>query len=340
MTRKQAIMDYLKNQESSTSRELCDCLGISRQALNLHLRELIDAGKVIRTGATRSTKYYLSGYGPKKTVFKKTALLSGLDESRVYEQVATMLNFRSVLPANQESIMNYGFTEMLNNAIDHSKAEKCDIRVSLDAAKAGFEIRDRGIGVFHSIASKFNLEDEYAGTIELLKGKTTTQPEAHSGEGIFFTSRAADRFILDSHKIRLEWDNSRDDVFVSQPRHLKGTRVRFEIGRTSRTTLETVFSQFAPAEYDFEFSKTRIMVQLLKREFISRSEAKRLLLNLEKFREIELNFKNVSQVGQGFADEVFRVFAGRYPHVILKATDTNSATQAMIEHVAHSPPRA
>jgi len=43
-------------------------------------------------------------------------------------------------------------------------------------------------------------------------------------------------------------------------------------------------------------------------EYISRAEAKRLVVNLEKFREVELDFGGVDLVGQGFANELFRVF--------------------------------
>jgi anti-sigma regulatory factor (Ser/Thr protein kinase) len=334
--KKQEILDYLEKAGVSRSKQLCEKLAISRQALNVHIRELISNGRIVKTGATRSARYYLSESAPKPEKYKKTVQLANLDESAVYEELATTLNLRALLSADQESIIHYGFTEMLNNAIDHSKADKCEILVSLDAAKLEFEIRDRGVGVFHTIASRFSLQDEHAAMIELIKGKTTTMPDAHSGEGIFFTSRAADKFSLRSHSIELQWDKFRDDVFVSQPRFNKGTSVHFLLGRSSRTKLETVFARFAPQEYDFEFSKTKIMVKLLKPEYISRSEAKRLVVNLDKFREVELNFKHVFQLGQGFADEVFRVFAGNNPKTTLKATNTSPTILAMISHAIKS----
>jgi anti-sigma regulatory factor (Ser/Thr protein kinase) len=297
---------------------------------------LISNGKIIKTGVTRSARYYLTESGPPPEKFNKILRLANLDESVVYDDLAMTLNLKSVLSFDQESIVHYGFTEMLNNAIDHSKTDKCEITVSLDAAKIDFKIRDRGIGVFHSIASRFSLEDEHAAMIELIKGKTTTMPDAHSGEGIFFTSKAADQFTLRSHNIQLVWDKFKDDVFVSQPRYSKGTLVHFILSRSSRTKLETVFSRFAPKEFDFEFSKTKIMIKLLKPEYISRSEAKRLVVNLDKFREVELDFKNVAQLGQGFADEVFRIFANKYPQTALKASNTNPSIQAMISHAINS----
>jgi hypothetical protein len=158
--------------------------------------------------------------------------------------------------------------------------------------------------------------------------------EAHTGEGIFFTSRAADRFVLRSHRIQIEWSRARDDVFASQRRFLKGTLVHFEIQRSSRRRLEAIFGEFAPEEYDFRFEKTHVLVKLLQRDYVSRSEAKRLLANLEKFREIVLDFRDVKSVGQGFADEVFRVFAGRHSGISISTRNASPVIQAMMRHVA------
>ena len=55
--------------------------------------------------------------------------------------------------------------------------------------------------------------------------------------------------------------------------------------------------------------------------------------NLHKFQEIMLDFKGVNSKGQGFADEVFRVFKNQYPEISIEVTNTNSAVDAMIRHV-------
>ncbi len=54
---------------------------------------------------------------------------------------------------------------------------------------------------------------------------------------------------------------------------------------------------------------------------------------LIKFEVIELDFSGVAGIGQGFADEVFRVFPGRVESVKVIAKNTNEAVQTMIEHV-------
>ena len=333
MSKQQKILGYLESRPSATGKELCLYLDISRQALNIHLKSLIASGQVIKSGSTRNARYYSPAHAPAPVVFSRRLALTGLDESHVYEQAAMALNLRSALRDNVTSIVHYAFTEMLNNAIDHSKTDRGEVLVRLEAGRIFFRVLDHGIGVFQSIASKFGLDDEYAAMVELIKGKTTTMPEAHSGEGLFFTSKAADRFLLRSHRIQLEWSRQFDDIFVSEKNFISGTTVEFTIQRDARQLLEDIFSEFAPAHYDYQFQKTKVHVKLLKSEYVSRSEARRLVTNLEKFREIILDFKGVKSVGQGFADELFRVFANRYPDIRIESKNVTPSIGAMFRHV-------
>ena len=61
-------------------------------------------------------------------------------------------------------------------------------------------------------------------------------------------------------------------------------------------------------------AKTRTVVRLFSIgvRFISRSEAKRLLRGLERFEEIVIDFSGVEEVGQGFLDEVVRVWPSQH----------------------------
>ena len=109
--------------------------------------------------------------------------------------------------------------------------------------------------------------------------------------------------------------------------------------RGARHRLDAAFSEFAPAEFDYEFLRTEVHVKLLRKSYVSRSEAKRLLANLEKFRQVALDFKSVESVGQGFADEVFRVFRQRHPEVEILVRNADPATTAMLRHAGwRSPP--
>ncbi|MDN5940905.1 MAG: DUF4325 domain-containing protein [Nitrospira sp.] len=278
----------------------------------------------------------LANRAAQPTSLARTLATNGCDEDRIWDEVEVRLQLSRALRSNVLAIMRYAFTEMLNNAIEHSQADRCAIRVTLGQSLVSFEIRDHGIGVFHSIASKLKLPDEEAALIELLKGRTTTMPKAHTGEGIFFTSRIGDDFTLKSHRIQIEWKRAKQDMFVSQPRRSVGTLVGFSIQRSARQTIEDVFSEFAPEQYDYQFQKTKVLVKLLQPDYVSRSEARRLLANLEKFREIVLDFRDVRSVGQGFADEVFRVFAHRNPGIAIHSENTSPPVTAMIRHVSHT----
>jgi biotin operon repressor/anti-sigma regulatory factor (Ser/Thr protein kinase) len=326
------LLKYLESHSPASGPDLCRHLGITRQALSKRLRPLIAAGEVVKSGSTRKARYFVPGKAPPAREVSKSLKLKNADESRVYEEAAVRLNFDALLRRDVESIVHYAFTEMLNNAIEHSRSVAASFGIRLDAGTVLFEVRDRGIGVFRSIADKLGLDDEHAAMVELIKGRTTTMPEAHSGEGIFFTSRAADRFSLRSHKIQLLWDRARGDTFVSDVNYTQGTRVEFMLRRDTRRRLPDVFSDFAPEEYDFRFEKTKVLVRLLQQDYVSRSEARRLTANLEKFREVVLDFSGVESVGQGFADEVLRVFAARYPHTAIKVENASPAVAAMLRH--------
>lgn len=331
-TTKNKIVNYLKSAKAGGSKELMTLLGISRQALNVHLRRLVESGVLTKTGSTRNARYHYGKLDEIKETFAGNFKAEGLDEDHVYQRVVLSLNLEHMLRKNIATISAYAFTEMLNNAIDHSASAKIRVRASLDESFFRFEVRDWGKGAYASIAEKFDLADEQDAMIELVKGKTTTMPERHSGEGIFFTSRASTQFILRSHRIQLEWNEDNNDVFASSLRYIKGTQVLVTIRRHSRKTLEKIFARFAPEEFEFEFGKTHVHVNLLCQQYLSRSEAKRLMLNLDRFRVIELDFNQVETVGQGFTDEIFRVFQSHHPAVEMIPRKANPAVAAMIRH--------
>lgn len=332
MNTSESILAYLKNQGSSGSRALCAHLGISRQALNVHINRLIDEDKIVRTGVTRNARYSLRGHLPPPKYYRGEFPTEGLDENQVFQRIALSQNLSHSLNSDAEALFQYVFTEILNNAIDHSESRTVRVSAVLEARSVKAEISDNGIGIFSSIAQKLELPDEHDALLQLVKGKTTTMPEAHSGEGIFFSSKAASILVLRSHRIQVEWNKKLKDVFVSNRRHVKGTHVQIEVRRNSRTKLEDIFNEFAPQEFDYQFSKSRVQVKLLGKKYISRSEARRLVLNLEKFKNIELDFKNVESIGQGFADEVFRVFTTNHPDTVIEMVNASPAVGVMIQH--------
>lgn len=336
MDTKDKIFNYIEKNQSATGKQLSEYLGISRQAVNKHLKELIQNDRVVKEGITRGAVYRIpSAYKkvPFKKSIEKTYALSGLEEDKVFHELAPLLNLKNELSDRAFKIVSYAFTEMLNNAIDHSESKKCIIEWLIDSYQVRFRIRDFGIGLFYSIFTKFNLDDENAAVGELLKGKTTTMEEKHSGEGIFFTSKASDIIFFRSHKIKLSFDNQKRDVFVEEKRSIKGTEVSFNISKRSKRRLDEIFSHFAPEEFDYRFDRTKALVKLFHQDYVSRSEAKRLLYGLDKFKEIILDFKGVKSIGQGFADEIFRVFKKAHPDKVIKIENLNPSLKPIIDHV-------
>ncbi len=65
----------------------------------------------------------------------------------------------------------------------------------------------------------------------------------------------------------------------------------------------------------------------------SRAQAKRVATRLHSFRRAELDFTGVPQVGHGFVDELFRVFAAAYPHVQLVPIHASPEVTRMIDRV-------
>ena len=100
---------------------------------------------------------------------------------------------------------------------------------------------------------------------------------------------------------------------------------------TERTTKE-IFDEYTGD--DFVFNKTKITVHLAKdylgHDFVSRSLAKRILMNVEKFKVIVLDFENIDNIGQGFADEVFRVFKNKNPDITIVPINMNEEIEFMI----------
>lgn len=336
MTTKEKIIELLKIHKKLTSRQLCEKLGITRQALNKHIKKLIESGVVIKQGNTKGTVYIFSEGKKCSKPYKKVTRrfeITGLSEADVFGQFAALLELEELLRKNVYDIIEYSFTEILNNAIEHSNSSICDVEMIVNSYNVEFMIKDYGIGLYNSVAKKFGFADEEEALFNLMKGKLTTMPERHTGEGIFFVSRAGDFVQFRSHRLIMAFDNLKRDVFVGKKRFIKGTEVIFKIRRRSKRKSEEIFALYAPEEFDYKFEKTKVNVRLLSKRLISRSQAKRMLFGLEKFREVILDFNGVEVMGQSFADEIFRVFKKLHPEVKINVVNANAAVERMISHV-------
>lgn len=326
--------------------------GVSRQYANLIISRLVSEGKLVKIGSTRNAQYVTSEYAVKHPEFFPEKFINvfqnkNLEEHKVFDEIEKQFLPISKLNENLRSILFYAFSEMFNNAIEHSKSKKISVTMSVTNKQLMFVVDDFGIGVFRSIKNKKKLKSELEAIQDLLKGKTTTMPRSHSGEGIFFTSKVSDKFTLDSYGYKLIVDNVIKDIFLQKikgkGRQKEGTKVTFEISAKSKKRLNDVFRRYAniDKEGNYGFDKTEIKVKLYTEGgvYISRSQARRVLSGLDKFRIIVFDFDKVSVVGQAFADEIFRVFHNKNPKIKLQAVNMNEAVRFMVERAGGVKPK-
>ncbi len=226
-------------------------------------------------------------------------------------------------------IWHYGFTEMFNNVLDHSEARTVCVMVSKTAASTRVLLSDDGVGIFKKIQAALGLDDARHAVLELAKGKFTTDPANHSGEGIFFASRMFDEF-----------DKREDWILDRSEKPIHGTLVTMVLHNHTARTLRKVFDKFSSEEEAYGFTKTVVPVKLLQYgddSLVSRSQAKRLLGRFEKFEEVLLDFSGVASIGQALADEVFRVFRAKHPDVEMVAIHASSEVRRMMNRAeAHA----
>jgi hypothetical protein len=65
-------------------------------------------------------------------------------------------------------------------------------------------------------------------------------------------------------------------------------------------------------------------------DWVSRSQAKRILVQLDPSEEVFLDFSGIESIGQAFADEVFRVSGANHPNVKVLAHNANEQVNQMI----------
>ena len=268
---------------------------------------------------------------------------AGLVEDDIYYEDI----FPLIQDVSDESkrIWRYAFMEMMNNAIEHSECHTIYCRVVKDALYTEITITDDGIGIFKKVqkylTEQLGKKATYQDALtELYKGKLTTKEQNHSGEGIFFSSKSMDEFaIWSDNTIYLQGVAEKtkfvQDHLISYYTRLNhiGTAVMMKLENQTKRVLKEVFNMYSTL--DEGFVKTRIPIKEACREGepIARSQARKILYRLEQFQTVELDFSEVDFMGQGFADEVFRVFKNRCPEVEVIAINASPDVSRMIKHV-------
>lgn len=301
------------------------------------LRDLIEENKVYSKSSGRNIYYYVADY---IIALEENLNLVGLREDEIWQKLRKTTDFLNGLTENAENILYFAFTEMLNNAIDHSRAGAGYVKIWLKDDKLQFIVKDNGVGVFHNVMASRKLKNEVDAARELIKGKLTTQPGWHSGEGIFWTSKVADEFSLKSYDYKLTVNNIIHDYAITEnDMSLIGTEVYFSINKNTTKSLQSLFRDYSFDHNKLTLDTTVIPVKLFEEGeiWISRSQAKKILAGLEKYKKIIFDFSGIEVVGQAFADEIFRVFKIHHPAIELEPINMSKSVKLMVEHAINDP---
>jgi anti-sigma regulatory factor (Ser/Thr protein kinase) len=315
-------------------------LQISRRKAGLLLKKLVALQWLTSNGTPRKP---LHRPGPLRQVVKRYAL-DGLQEDLPWR-----LDFAPCfeLPAEVARMAQHAFTELLNNAIDHSGGSTVTVSMRQTPLQLQLLVSDDGCGLFERIAQTFAVQDARLAMLELSKGKLTSAPDHHSGHGLFFTSRLADVFDIHANATAFQcraWDSR--GWHVGRPASRSGTSIYLAITLDTPRTLDAVLRAHSSSGQGYGFDRTRVSLGLITGGvavagsspradtlLASRAEARRALHRLDQFGHAEIDFSGIAQLGHGFADEMFRVFSRQHPAVELLPVGMSSQVAAMIDSV-------
>jgi anti-sigma regulatory factor (Ser/Thr protein kinase) len=240
------------------------------------------------------------------------------------------------MPKNVRQMMQHAFTELLNNAIDHSEGQFVTISMRQTPAHLQLLISDDGRGLFDKIREGFEIEDPAMAMLELSKGKLTSAPDRHTGRGLYFTSRLADIFDLHANAVAFqhrEWD-PRSWKQARAVKQQQGSAIYLAIALDTTRTLDEVMRSASIDAQGYSIERTTLPLRLIVNEdtgLESRAQARRVAARLTEFKQAELDFTGIEHIGQGFADELFRVFGRNQTAVQLVIKNAGPRVNAMIE---------
>lgn len=311
-----------------------DYYKISRQTVYKYLKDFM-SDKIIRKDS--KDEYLINDY-----IYDVIKLKNkNLQEDLIYRDY--IRKHEKDKKDNIVRILSYTFSEILNNAIEHSEGKNIIITYAENFFYIYISILDDGVGIFKKIQRDHNLKNENEAIFELKKGKMTSDSEHHRGEGIFFTSKVVDAFLIESYNKQFKAGN---ELFFYSFEHIndiniEGTAVAFLIDKNTDRKIKDVFDAYTTDDDGIGiFNKTEITVHLAQEyldfPMVSRSLARRILSNIDKFKVVFLDFENIETIGQGFADEIFRVFKNKHPEISVIPLNTNEEIDFMIKRATNT----
>ena len=305
-------------------------LGVSRRAAMNLLRKLESAQWLTHDGSLRRGTWKP---GALRQVVQRYDL-AGLEEDLPWSQdFAPCFD----LPPEVARMAQHAFTELLNNAADHSGGTQVAVSMRQTVLHLQLLVSDDGCGVFDRIQSTFAISDPAVAMLELSKGKLTTQPHRHTGRGLYFSSQLADVFDLHANATAFQyrgWDHR--SWHKGKPLPRRGTSIFMAIALDTTRTLDAVLRAHSLDGDGYGFERTVVPLKLLTGQAVgleSRAQARRVVRRLEQFRRTEVDFHGIDDVGHGFVDELFRVAPHEHPGLDLVPVGMAPRVAAMVQSV-------
>jgi anti-sigma regulatory factor (Ser/Thr protein kinase) len=306
--------------------------GLTRRSAGRVLRRLEQANWLVRAGTARRPVH---GPGLLRQVVHQYAL-AGLQEDQPWAH-----DFAPcfALPATVQRMVEHGFQELLNNAIDHSEGERVTVSMRQTPSHIQLLVSDDGRGIFDKVGALVELNDAAQAMLQLSRGRLTSAPQRHRGHGLFFTARLADVFGL--HANGTGFQRLADgDWQRAAPLVQRGTSAFVGIALETRRTLDDVLTRHSLDQRGYGLESTQLPLQLIQSERItldSRAQARRVAQGLASFRRVEVDFARIDHIGHGFADELFRVQARELPQLEMVPINMSRRVAAMLDSVRASP---
>jgi anti-sigma regulatory factor (Ser/Thr protein kinase) len=314
---------------------LADRLGVSPATARRVLQRLVGLQWLRREGSLRKPVFRP---GALRQVVQRYAL-AGLQEDRPWaEHFAPFFD----LPDRVARLVQHAFTELLNNAIEHSGGSQVTVSMRQTPLQLQLLVSDDGRGIFDAIGETFQISDPAQAMLELAKGKLTTRPDGHSGRGLFFTSRLADVIDLHANNVAYQQrDWQREQWQTGRPACRQGSAVYVAICLDTERTLDEVLRRYSLDGAGYGFDRTVVPLKLVtgpQLALASRAQARRVAARLQRFRRVELDFDGLAEVGHGFADELLRVFHRQHPDVELVPVNMAPQVAALVHSVREAEP--
>ena len=335
---KKEMLNYIRKDRADFVKAISEKFDISATSVKRYIKECLK-NHIILCDPLRECKYKMYTIKKEFSILKR----GRIEEHQIFK--------KEILPLlegiSKEAVQswNYAFCEIMNNAIEHSKREEIRCIFERDYLYTRISIVDDGVGIFKNIGKYIQAATGESFTnddimLELYKGKLTTKPAEHSGEGIYFASKVTSSFAIWSDQTLFSIENIEENKPMQEILnaylkrfHNVGTIVIMEIENDTSVSPRQVFEKYAPAGVGFV--RTYLPLERISTfgELSARSQARRVIYRLDRFRQIELDFKNVDFMGQAFADELFRIFQSKYPYIQLYVLNANETVSGMIQYI-------